>query len=263
VSAPAALTVSDLSFRYPGRDRHVLAGLSFEAPAGSALGVLGANGSGKSTLLAALAGARAGLRTGTVTLSGAARSDLTQPDPRAIGFATQDVALYRELTVRENLRHAARVTMRRDRVAAAVDRAIAEYGLAPVVDVAAHRLSGGWARVAHLAATFVHDPPVRLLDEPTAALDFEARVRLVALIRSWRDSGVICVVTSHYPEDIEEMCEAVVVIAGGAVVYRGTVADLAATTAVQPTEPAVPRPRSLRAALTDDPRLTELLDVRS
>jgi ABC-2 type transport system ATP-binding protein len=214
------LVVADLSFRYPGRGAPVLEGLTFEARFGVTLGVLGANGSGKSTLLAALVAARSGRRTGQVIL------DRTPLRRTLVGFATQQTALYRELTVGENLRHAARLSLGRRRVGDAVEECVAEYGLAPAFDTPVHRLSSGWARIVHIAASFMHRPPVRLLDEPTTALDFETRGRLVELVRSWRSEGVVCIITSHYPEDIEEMCSAVVVIAERRIAYQGGLRDM-------------------------------------
>jgi ABC-2 type transport system ATP-binding protein len=189
--------------------------------AGEVLGILGRNGSGKSTLLAALLGLRRGRRGGVLAMAGA--DSLNRLD---VGFAAQQPALYRALTVRENLRHAAQLTLPSRAAGAAVDEAVEDYGLAPVLTTPAHRLSGGWQRMVHLAASFIHRPVLRLLDEPTVALDLEARERLLNLVRRWREDGVATLITSHYPEDVEQMCSAVVLLAGGRIVRRLSMTEL-------------------------------------
>jgi ABC-type multidrug transport system ATPase subunit len=209
-SAGPCLRVLDLGFRYPGVRTQALRQISFDVERGEVLGVLGPNGSGKTTLLAALLGVRHGERTGQALIDG-------RPPARdsSVGYAAQDVALYRQLTVRENLGHVARLRLARRAAEPAVQEAIEDYGLAPVATTQVHRLSGGWRRLAHVAASFVHRPDVRLLDEPTAALDFEARGRLLRRIQDWRRQGVTTLLTSHYPEDIDELCTSVVLLDQG------------------------------------------------
>jgi ABC-2 type transport system ATP-binding protein len=212
------LRVQDLTFRYPAGEKDVLTGVSLEVAGGQVMGVLGPNGSGKSTLLKAILDSHRGRRGGHAS----AQVDGADVDlRRVVGFASQQIALYQQLTVAENLRHAARTLLPWRQVRGAVDQTVAEYGLAGVLGVPVERLSGGWQRLTHIAASFVHSPAIRLLDEPTAALDFEARGRLVELVGQWRRQGLAMVLTSHYPEDIEETCTHAVVIGDGAVARRG------------------------------------------
>ncbi|MBT0770045.1 ABC transporter ATP-binding protein [Kineosporia sp. J2-2] len=217
------LVVEGLSFQYPRAERPVLRGMSLRVAPGESVGVLGPNGSGKSTFLSALLEARSGHREGTVTLAGARawRREL-------VGYATQEVALYPQLTAAENLRHMARILCPPERVAGAVTATLDEFGLRGRAHEPVHRLSGGWQRLTHLAASFVHDPPLRLLDEPTTALDFETRSRLVELTRRWRIDGCALLVTSHYPEDIEQMCTHAVVVRDGVVARHAPVPELMA-----------------------------------
>jgi ABC-2 type transport system ATP-binding protein len=217
----AAVTVRDMSFYYPGQREPALRGIGFDVAWREVLGVLGPNGSGKTTLLAALLKIRHGRCSGQVLLDG-------KPPGRdsSVGYAAQEVALYRQLTTRENLEHVARLRLPRRQAAAAVTDAIEEYGLASVAGTQVHRLSGGWRRLVHVAVSFVHRPAIRLLDEPTAALDFEARARLLQRIKAWREQDVTTLVTSHYPEDIEELCGSVVLLDHGTVVNCLRLADL-------------------------------------
>lgn len=212
-----ALSIRGLTFRYVGAAAPALRATTFEVHGGAALAVLGPNGAGKSTLLGAVVDALDGIRTGSVEL----RGDAGFP-PSAIGFAPQDVALYLGLTVRENLSLMATLILGRRRAPAAVDGAVEDYQLQAILDVPGHRLSGGQRRIVHLAMSFLHHPPVRLLDEPTAGLDFETRLGLVRLVRRWREEGVAVVVTAHYPEDLEEMCTELLLLRDGRARHLGS-----------------------------------------
>ncbi|ONI81393.1 hypothetical protein ALI144C_18795 [Actinosynnema sp. ALI-1.44] len=219
------LAVRDLRFRYPGQAEPTVRGISFAVEPGEVLGILGPNGSGKSTLLSAVFDARRGHRTGVVSYRSA---PVTGAVGDLVGYATQQTALYQLLTTKENLTHAARLALPGKRVRAAVDAAADEFGLGLVVNRVVGELSGGWQRLVHIAASFVHDPPLRFLDEPTNALDFETRGRLVELVRAWSGRGVASVVTSHYPEDLEEMCSRLLIIKGGEVIRSATLSRLLA-----------------------------------
>jgi len=200
------LTVDGLVFRYPGGPP-VLAGAALRLVAGQVTGLLGANGSGKSTLLGAITNSIEGGRAGRIEIAPEAKGP--------IGFATQDIALYRHLTVAENLTHAARLATGRWRVDALVSRAIEDFRLGRLRGTTARSLSGGQQRIAHLACAFVHRPSIRLLDEPTTALDFATRQLLLDLVAAWRGEGVATLVTAHYPEDVEELCSTLTMLVDG------------------------------------------------
>ncbi len=202
----SVLTVEDLNFEYDA-DSPILRGVDLHLERGAAVGLLGANGAGKSTLLGAITNSIYGSRRGAIRAS----DDNVGP----IGYATQNPALYLHLSARENVVHAARLATRRWKVDRLVDETIDEYGLGSFVDQSARQLSGGQTRITHLACSFVHRPTVRLLDEPTTALDFETRHKLVELVHRWRGENIATLVTAHYPEDIEELCTDLVVLIDG------------------------------------------------
>jgi ABC-2 type transport system ATP-binding protein len=210
------LNVKDVEFSYPG-GTSVLVGASLRLEPGIVMGLLGANGSGKSTLLGAITNTIEGDRHGVIEVSPAAVGP--------IGYATQDPALYRHLTVAENLGHAARLATRRWRVADLVTRAIDDFRLGPIADRSARALSGGQQRIVHLACSFVHAPTIRLLDEPTTALDFETRQILIDLVARWREQGIATLVTAHYPEDVEELCSTITVLVEGKTYPLGSLRD--------------------------------------
>src|SRR5919201_49320 len=212
----SALVVENLSFRYP-RGSPVLDGAALRIDAGRVTGLLGANGSGKSTLLGAITNAIEGERRGRIAVG----ADAAGP----IGYATQDVALYLHLTVAENLAHAAPVAARRWMVDDLVEQALDDFGLRALRDRLAMTLSGGQQRMAHLACSFVHRPAIRLLDEPTTALDFSTRQSLIDLVGTWREQGVATLVTAHYPEDVEELCSTITLLVDGRTYDLGSLRD--------------------------------------
>ncbi len=219
----AGLRVESLSARYPHQLDWVLKNVSFRIGPGESVGILGPNGVGKSTLLRALLDMHTGERSARVTYNGKVGIPRT-----AVGFATQQTALYSQLTVAENLRHVARLTVP-TRVCDAVDRCLREYGLERIAKRRVHDLSGGWQRLVHLACSFAHDPAIRMLDEPTNALDFETRTRLIDLLATWRERGDVCLLTSHYPEDIDEMCSHALVLYDDQTTRFGRLSDLMAS----------------------------------
>jgi ABC-2 type transport system ATP-binding protein len=212
------------------------------------VGLLGANGAGKTTLLGAIT------RTVQGTTEGSLRLDVgAVPARRAIGYATQAIGLYPMLTVEENVGHLARLLLGRAEAKAAVARALAEFALEPIARTRVHHLSGGQRRLVHLAASFVHGPPIRLLDEPTVALDFEARQLVVNLVRGWRAEGVAVLVTAHYPEDIEELSTELVLLRDGTTRDLGelgaVLSNRARTLSLRGESPA-PQPTSASWELT-------------
>ncbi|NOK16007.1 ABC transporter ATP-binding protein [Corallococcus carmarthensis] len=203
------LSAERLSFAFtPGTP--VLRDVSLHLKGGTSVGLLGANGAGKTTLLGALTGTLRGTTGGSVRLDVGGL-----PARRAIGFATQAIALYPVLTVEENVGHLARLLLGRGEAKAAIERTLEEFALGPIARTRVHHLSGGQRRLVHLAASFVHAPPIRLLDEPTVALDFEARQLVVRRVRAWREEGAAVLVTAHYPEDIEELSTELVLLRDG------------------------------------------------
>ncbi|WP_255424350.1 ATP-binding cassette domain-containing protein [Corallococcus praedator] len=198
-----------LSFAF-ARCAPVLRDVSLRLKGGTSVGLLGANGAGKTTLLGAITGTVQGTTGGSVRLDVGAL-----PAHRAIGFATQAIALHPVLTVEENVGHLARLLLGRGEAKAAVARTLEEFALGPIARTRVHHLSGGQRRLVHLAASFVHAPPIRLLDEPTVALDFEARQLVVRRVRAWREEGAAVLVTAHYPEDIEELSTELVLLRNG------------------------------------------------
>jgi len=205
-----------------------LDGVDVTIARGQILGLLGANGAGKTTLVSIVAGLRAP-DAGSVHVGGID----VQSDPiaarRLIGIAPQEIGVYLQLTVRQNLRFFGRLMGLRGRD---LERRIDEIGTAlsldRLFDRRAFDLSGGEKRRLHTAAAMLHRPPLLLLDEPTAGIDVETRQALLALIKRLACEGVGICYTTHYLHEVEALGASVAILERGRVIARGDLEDLVA-----------------------------------
>jgi ABC-2 type transport system ATP-binding protein len=222
----AAISVAGLTKRYGGRT--AVDGVSFEVRRGESFGILGPNGAGKTTTLEMIEGLRRP-DGGTITLLG----QPVWPDPRRvqarIGVQLQSTSLFDMLTARELLELFARFYLRQD----AEERtriALELVGLEAKADDYAKRLSGGQQQRLAIALALVHDPDIVFLDEPTTGLDPQARRNLWDVIRSINtDQGKTVVLTTHYLEEAEELCDRVAIMDESRIVALDTPAGLIAT----------------------------------
>lgn len=176
--------------------RKVLRGIDLALKPGEIYALLGPNGAGKTTLIHAICG-RLKLTGGEVALDG--KDPCTTPICRAaLGLVPQDIALYRHMTVRENLETFGRLAgVRGQALKDAVSRA---SRLTRVVDrehVPIRHLSGGYQRRVNIACAILHEPRLLILDEPTVGVDSDAREALDGVIRDLRDTGVSVLIVTH------------------------------------------------------------------
>jgi ABC-2 type transport system ATP-binding protein len=232
-----AIRVHGLSKRYG--DHVAVDGISFEVHEGEAFGILGPNGAGKTTTLEMIEGLRQP-DSGEVHVLG----NPVWPDPRSvqgrIGVQLQSTSLFDMLTARELLMLFARFYDRRDG-AERSDRALAMVGLESKADSYAGEMSGGQQQRLAIALALIHDPDVVFLDEPTTGLDPQARHNLWDVIRAINeDGGKTVVLTTHYLEEAEQLCDRVAIMDAARIIAldspAGLIASLGADVRVSYTE---------------------------
>jgi ABC-2 type transport system ATP-binding protein len=220
------LEVSSLHYSYG--DRVAVKSVSLSCRRGEILGLLGPNGAGKTTLLSCIAGLISGF-DGELVFSGAPFRPASDPVCRArLGLVPQELALYGEMSASENLKFFARM----QGVAAAAVNGAVQRGLelAGLVDRASDRVatfSGGMKRRLNLAVGDLHEPDLLLLDEPTTGVDPQSRNHLFESLAALRSAGRTMIYTSHYMEEVQRLCDRIVVVNEGAVVGVGTSEELA------------------------------------
>ncbi|MEZ6234047.1 MAG: ABC transporter ATP-binding protein [Phycisphaerales bacterium] len=200
-------------------------GLSLEVAAGEVLGLLGPNGAGKTTTMSIATGLLPP-DAGSVDIAGAG-APTSAAVRRRLGLAPQAIALYDDLSARENLLFFASLfAMPR---ADAARRADELLDLVTLRDRQHHRVkgfSGGMKRRLNLAAAIVHDPPLVLLDEPTAGVDPQSRHAILELVRTLKGAGKTVIYSTHYMEEAQRICDRVAIIDHGRVLALGSVASL-------------------------------------
>ena len=199
-------------------------GVSFEVARGEIFGLLGPNGAGKTTCLEMMEGLRRP-DAGTITISGIS----VWPDPtkvkRLIGVQTQSTAFYEELTVQEVLRlfsalHGRRLPKR------AIEDLLDLSGLAEKRKAYTLALSGGQKQRLAIAIALVNEPELVFLDEPTTGLDPQARRRTWEVVKELRDRGKTIILSSHYMEEAEYLCDRLAIIDYGKIIAMDTPARL-------------------------------------
>jgi ABC-2 type transport system ATP-binding protein len=209
--AAPVLEARDVVKRYG--DRVAVRGVSLAVHPGELVAVIGPNGAGKTTLLSILAGIQRP-DGGEVGLA-----------PERVGWVPQQPALYGKLTVAENLRLFARLEGCPD-IAAAVDRMLDQTGLHDRADSLAATLSGGNRQRLNIAIGLLADPPVLLLDEPSAALDPRQRARLWEFILGLSEAGTGVVYSTHNVQEADRYANQLIVLADGERVFAGPPREL-------------------------------------
>ncbi len=193
-----------------------LKGINLEVPEGAFFGLLGPNGAGKSTLINIMAGLT--IKTsGTVMICGYDITKNMRAARRSIGVVPQELVLDTFFTVRQALEiHAGYYGV--PQAKRRTDQIIEAMGLTDKADVHSRRLSGGMRRRLLIAKALVHSPRVLILDEPTAGVDVELRSQLWAYVKKLNQEGTTILLTTHYLEEAEELCDTIAIINHGEVI---------------------------------------------
>ncbi|MEP7326638.1 MAG: ABC transporter ATP-binding protein [Gemmatimonadota bacterium] len=203
-----------------------LDGVSLDVPAGIVYGLLGPNGAGKTTAIGVCT-TRVCATSGTAAVGGIDVSAQPVEVRRRIGVASQAITLDRACTVAENLYYHCRYSG----MPAAESRRrslelLERFRIADRKDAMPSALSGGLAQRVQLARAIAHRPLVLFLDEPTAGLDPQSRLALWDLVASLTADGITVVLTTHYMEEADRLCQRLAVVDHGRVLAEGTPAEL-------------------------------------
>ena len=205
---------------------HVLDGFSLRVGRGEVVGLLGPNGCGKSTVLNIVCKLLS-YDEGHVQLMGEPINALSYRARGLVGLCTQHCALYPDLLPAENLNFFARLYgLSEKECKQRVAELMGTFELESFASTQVGQLSGGWQQRLHLAVSLIHRPKLLVLDEPTAAVDLEARMDLWRLIEGLRDSGTGILLTTHHLAEAERLCSRVALMHSGKVVAEGSIPEL-------------------------------------
>jgi ABC-2 type transport system ATP-binding protein len=214
-----ALDIRNLTKQYDD-GTVALRDFNLEIPEGTFFGLLGPNGAGKTTLISAVCNLIR-ISGGEIRVFGEPANSLLARS--WVGLAEQDVNLDRFLTVEETLiYHGGWFGMTTDDAGRRAAEMIDVFDLASKAGVRTPRLSGGMRRRLLLARALMHRPRLVILDEPTAGVDFELRQELWRYIRRLHEEGTTILLTTHYLEEAEALCEEIALIRHGELIARDT-----------------------------------------
>ena len=209
------ITVDQLVKTYDGKN--VVDGVSFEVKKGEIFGILGPNGAGKTTTLEMLEALRP-IDGGTATIDGIDVAKKPKDIKNIIGIQLQSTAFYDKLTLREQLKMFGSLYGR----TVDTEALLAKVQLTEKAKNYVEQLSGGQKQRFAIASTLVNNPKVLFLDEPTTGLDPQARRNLWDLIKEIRDEGITILLTTHYMDEAELLCDRLAIMDSGKIITIDT-----------------------------------------
>jgi linearmycin/streptolysin S transport system ATP-binding protein len=203
-----------------------LRGVSFTVREGEIFGLLGPNGAGKTTTISIIAGLL-GPDSGTVQVAGMDIRKSGRAARQLLGVVPQDIALYDELTGRENLHFwGGLYGLSGAALRGEAQRVLDLVGLAERADDPVREYSGGMKRRLNLSVGLIHRPRCVLLDEPTLGIDPQARINILDIIQGGVSGGMTVIYTTHYLEEAEKICDRIAIIDQGKILAQGTLKEL-------------------------------------
>jgi ABC-2 type transport system ATP-binding protein len=225
------LEVSDLAKRFG--DLTAVDGVSLHVDGGETYGLLGPNGAGKSTTISMIAGL---LRPdgGTIAIDGETMTTKATHLRTQIGLVPQDLAIYPDLTGKENLRFFARLYgLDRGEATHRVDEVLDIIGLTDRATDRADEYSGGMKRRLNIGIGLLHQPKLLILDEPTVGVDPQSRNAILESVEHLSTEGMAVLYTTHYMEEAERLCDRIGIIDQGTLMAEGTRRELVASVGEQ------------------------------
>ena len=207
-------------------DVHAVDGVCFSIDDGTFLGLLGPNGAGKTTLIRLMIGLL-DIDAGCIKYDDTRMTKNAIALKKKIGIVSQHVNLDKELTVKENMEFIGRLYhMPKKMIEERTDELLDVFDLAGARDRIAKKLSGGMARKLMIARALIHDPQYLFLDEPTVGIDATMRKEIWSILRTQHMLGKTIVLTSHYIEEIEQLCDRIMLIDEGKIFKDGSARSL-------------------------------------
>jgi ABC-2 type transport system ATP-binding protein len=218
------LVCSDLHKSYG--ERKAVDGVSFDIARGETYGLLGPNGAGKTTTISMVCGLME-RNGGEVSVAGRPM-DINATDAKAeIGYVPQDLAIYPDLSARENLRFFGRLQKLRGKALdERVDAVIELAGLSDRADDRTDDYSGGMKRRLNIGIGLLHEPRLLVLDEPTVGVDPQSRNAILEAVDELGKGGMSILYTTHYMEEAERLCDRIGIIDEGKILAEGTRREL-------------------------------------
>jgi ABC-2 type transport system ATP-binding protein len=216
------IEVHNLNKQYKGATHPALNGLSLKIRPGEIFGLLGPNGAGKTTAVSILSTILP-VASGNVTICGINIFHHPMRARRLIGLVPQEIALYPELTARENLAFFGRLYgLRGKQLNTRIEMSLQAVGLETKAQQKISTYSGGMKRRTNLAVGLIHAPRVLLLDEPTVGIDAQSRQMILDKLREIRKQGTAILYTTHYMEEAQQLCDRVAIMDRGRILCQGT-----------------------------------------
>jgi ABC-2 type transport system ATP-binding protein len=207
-------------------DRVAVDDVGFTISSGETYGLLGPNGAGKTTTLSMLCGL-VPPDAGVVTVAGQSLGRQTHSAKAAIGLVPQEIALYPDLSARENLDFFGRLQgLDRRRRRTRIEDVLDVVGLADRADDRVGEYSGGMQRRCNIAVGLLHEPMLLVLDEPTVGVDPQSRNQILDSIEALGGAGLSVLYTTHYMEEAERLCDRIGIVDTGHMIAEGTRREL-------------------------------------
>ncbi|MEZ0536375.1 ATP-binding cassette domain-containing protein [Caldicellulosiruptoraceae bacterium PP1] len=200
--------------------------VSFNIKEGEILGLLGPNGAGKTTLINCFVGLYK-IDSGNLEIFGKKYDEYPSEIKKNIGFVPQELAIYDDLTAYENLKFIGRLyNLKGNLLKERIDYALDFTGLYDKKNELVSKFSGGMKRRLNIACAILHKPKLLFLDEPTVGIDPQSRKHILDSVIKLNQEGTTIVYTSHYMEEVEQVCSRIIILDHGRVIAKGTKSEL-------------------------------------
>ena len=217
-------SLNDVIKRYG--DKVILDNLNFDINKGEILGLLGPNGAGKTTAIRALCGL-IGVDSGDIVVMGEKQDINNIKLKRNLGIVTQEVTVFEDLTAEENLKFFGGLYgLKGDKLEKRVKETLEFVGLLDYKKQFPKKFSGGMARRLNIACALVHQPKFIIMDEPTVGIDPQSRNFILKSIKELADNGTTILYTTHYMEEVQNICTRILIMDEGRIIAQGTLEEL-------------------------------------